>query len=432
MTESSSESDYGSSKTGWQQVRHYNDHLGLLVALEQYFESDWEPDASDLVPIQTYSLVPLDHDHEQLQHYLLQTSWNDEKIPLFEIYSYCPMDAFDCIEHNRREVAYRKGQSRSGASDAPPLIPLFFHAFRGKRPLGRVILLRSHSYRLGGEIEDSSYAEAGQGPDFLDFTRSFSSTRPGVDVSQRKVSGFWSEEVLYSEAFELSVSRETDQKEIHQHVVSDVFYHASNVDACLQFAVDTDEVRPPDPVPVLAETIRQQLDQQFNEFTLDKDACLFAAALLTHLPAPKTLNLIFIIPDTGPSIWSGIRPAHIKALSQQPSDYKVGVLHTLSAGIDQEEPPAPHRVFPQLREDPIGTAIVMLRRPVRMFAVVLDRANFVSEAGVYFFLSDWDGLPATAAGSARARDKPDVWRSIGMPEVARRLAMLAVEESTSN
>ncbi|KAL4735411.1 hypothetical protein BDV11DRAFT_196137 [Aspergillus similis] len=170
--------------TGWQQVRHYKDHLGHPVVLEQYIQ-DYDPDPSHLVPIQIYSTVSLDADHENLRAYLLQGFYNDEVLPLFEIYSYCPPDAFACIEHNRREIAYRKAQHRLKVPNPPPLIPRYFNE-SSDRPIGQCLLLRSHSYRLGSVGDWDLYTEAGDAPDLLAFNRSFSRFQADVDQEQRR------------------------------------------------------------------------------------------------------------------------------------------------------------------------------------------------------------------------------------------------------
>lgn len=134
-------------ESGWQQVRTYADHLGHRVVLEQYVVPDPEPD--HLVPIQVYSLVPLDDNHEQLREYLMYNFGSDEVVPMFEIYSYRPPDAFPCIEHNRLEIARRKQQHWSGIENAPPLLPQFAGRPDKSIPIGFCVLIRSHSYRLG-------------------------------------------------------------------------------------------------------------------------------------------------------------------------------------------------------------------------------------------------------------------------------------------
>lgn len=93
---------------GRQQVRTYADHLGHRVVLEQFVVPDNPLHPNDLLPIQVYSLVPLEDDHYQLRMYLMQSFFDEEVKPLFEIYPYCPPDALACIEHNRLEIARRK------------------------------------------------------------------------------------------------------------------------------------------------------------------------------------------------------------------------------------------------------------------------------------------------------------------------------------
>lgn len=79
----------------WQQIRKYVDHLGHPVVLEQYVEPDYPPAPIHQVPIPVYSnVVPLDPDHEKLRRYLLNIHYEDEIKPLFEVYSFCPSDAF--------------------------------------------------------------------------------------------------------------------------------------------------------------------------------------------------------------------------------------------------------------------------------------------------------------------------------------------------
>lgn len=135
------------SQSQWQQVRTYVDHLGHRVVLEQYVTPDYEPEPEHVISIQVYSLVPLDDDHTNLR-YLMQSFWDNEVKPLFEIYSYYPPGDFACIKPNCIEIARRKQQHRSGVENLLPLIPQFI------RPddyltVRFYMLLRSHSYRLG-------------------------------------------------------------------------------------------------------------------------------------------------------------------------------------------------------------------------------------------------------------------------------------------
>lgn len=460
------------SEKGWQQIRTYPDHLGHRVVLEQFVEPDFTPDPRHLVPIQVYSLVPLDADHQQLREYLMHSFMNEELKPLFEIYSYCPPDAFACIEHNRLEIAHRKQQHRSGVEYPPPLIPQFFHP-GDDTPVGFCVLLRSHSYRLGYVEDWDELAEEGEGPDLLYFNRSFPSTRSGVDEAQSSSeSGN-----LSAEAFELSTERVMCQIDIGQIIMNDIFLNAGRPG--LQYAMDVDEGEPPNSNPPSVEQIRDQLGQETSVggFSLDptfqvsrdadivtvtntpegstpdiqylvhamflsslrdtegpslleSTARLFTASIVSHLPVNKTLTLKFSIPNS-PS-WSSIRPAQTEYLSHQTQErdqenpFPIGALHTFSAG--DEQPPTAHRITPQQPEDTLLAAQRTLRTPFRMFAVVLDRAKFVSEAGIYFYMADWDASGDPDPDLEVCSYDTQVWRGVGISAIAERLGMVVLEE----
>lgn len=465
-----SDSDSDRVRRSWQQVRHYKDHLGHPVVLEEYVRPGDEPDPAHLVPIQVYSLVPLDSDHEKVRNYLLGAFWNDEVMPLFEIYSYCPPDSFACIDHSRREIAFRKQQHRSGIQNAPGLIPLFYrNGWDDEPPIGRCVLLRSHSYRLN-ERDDG--ASAG-GPDELNFTRTFSSTRSDADDTQVPMHP---PEETYLERFELSTDRITLREYVDQVVVLDIFSNCSPR-GDLEFGLDIDEGIPPDPTPPSIEEIQDQLSQQtaVGGFTLgslaevtqdggtvtvsdtpkgaesdlqylicapflshlddtsatpllESTARLFCSALQSHLPAPKSMNLKFCIPESHSNPWSGIRAAYNSVIASQSVTFAPGALYKFP--VDDGEPAALHRVSPQNELDRFWDAQHAARNPCGVFAVVLDRANFVSEAGVYFYTADF-GYDETSKKEDLS-DDTKVWRCIGMAEAARRLAMLAVEEAPTN
>ncbi|KAI9370922.1 hypothetical protein BJX61DRAFT_535234 [Aspergillus egyptiacus] len=465
----------------WQQVRHYLDHSGHSAVLEQYVAGDWEPDPDHLVPIQVYSMVPLDPDHTRLRDYLLHVFGNDELKPRLEIYSYCPPDSFACVEHSRREIAFRKQQHRSGAANPPLLIPQFFRG-EDEPPVGRCVLLRSHSYRLGRRNNPVHLDAAGEGPD--------------AEEIQRMVS---TEDVVLPEAFELSFERVTDQRDFGEIIVQDIFLNAtapSNkapapVPAAaptrLRFALDVDEGTAPDPTDMQGDEdqVREHLSQQtaVGGFALDASfrvehdadlgtvtvtnvptgaepdlqylifasflshlpetaapallastARLFTAALLSHLPAPttKTVTFHFAIPDS-PS-WSAIQAAHDKLLAAQEPHFRVGALHTFAAdpqGSDGHAA-APQRVAPQSPEESVHAAREALRAPYRVFAVVLDRATFVSDAGIYFYISGYSVPDERLAYMEPHPADTEIRRSPGIAEAARRLAMLVVEEEQAD
>ncbi|KAL3476935.1 hypothetical protein BJX99DRAFT_258050 [Aspergillus californicus] len=214
-----------------------------------------------LVPIQVYSTVPLDQDHDKLRDYLLNGFTDWEVLPLFEIYSYCPPDAFACVEHQRREIAYRKQQHLAGAPNPPPLIPQFSH--HDKSPRGCCILLRSHSYRLGDGMGDPDlYAEAGDSPDWLYFNRAFHDLGHN-DQGDSPFIESASNSKLPLEGFELSVEPVRDQRQIGQTIICNIFHSGlvAKDNTSFEYALGQDEG-----VPLIAtqpsEDIRRQLDCQ--------------------------------------------------------------------------------------------------------------------------------------------------------------------------
>lgn len=467
-------------RRGWQQRRHYPDHMGNLVVLEEDFDpSDRDPEPGEQLAIQVYSTVPLDADHTDLRDYLLGSWSTEDPKPLFEIYSYCPPDVFACIEHNRREIAYRKLQHvMLGTSNPGPLIPMIFK--QGHRfPVGGCILLNSHSYRLGHNADEEDYEAIGPGPDWAYFNRYFNHCRTAINKASRVApSGPCPE--LYPEGFEMEISRFRRHEMLDQHIVLDVYGNREGFGPgrpFMRYGLEVDEGEPPESPQPSERHIQKQLDKQLTDgnfavepaFRLSKGddssvtitntvddgepdlkyllyapflshlrddsvlallettARLFTAALLANLPPAKTLHLEFRIPASAD--WSAILPAHRDALSSHDDgdNFSIGALHTLSLDDnDPNQPPAPYRVFPQERSDRGHYAAWrMLKFPYRVFAVVLDRPDFVNRPGVCFYMTDYDD-----SNDPDISDCLDthVLRSAGMPEVARRLAMLAVEE----
>ncbi|KAL2814511.1 hypothetical protein BDW59DRAFT_177938 [Aspergillus cavernicola] len=396
----------------WQQVRHYSDHLGHPVILEEYIEPDWDPEPTHQVPIQVYSTI----------------------------YSYCPPDSFACIEHHRREIAYRKQQHQAGAPNPPPLIPQFSNY--GRLPRGCCVLLHSHSYRLGHLENLHEYAEAGDSPDWLYFNRAFHNRS---DIDQGHHASYKSEFPLGG--FELSIQPVRNQREIGQTIMCDIFHSAlvTKDNTSLEYALDQDESVPSDVSPLSEGQIRHQLDQQvlaesesdlqyltFVPFLshlqetkipalLESTARPFISSLIPHLRPRTTLNLKFYIPES--TSWSAILPAYHNSLSYQTTSFPIGALQTLSS--QENDPPALHRIYPQAGDS--------RRRPDLLIrngdesAVVLDRVNFVSHAGVFFYMTNHSHDPGWGTD---APDRPDtkIERSPGMAEVARRLAMRMVED----
>ena len=69
-----------------------------------------------------------------------------------------------------------------------------------------------------------------------------------------------------------------------------------------------------------------------------------------------------------------------------------------------------------------------LRTPFRVLAVVLDPTRSFSESGVYFYMAG-----SVVSGGAEpdlevCPDDTEVWRGLGISEVARRLGIAVLDE----
>lgn len=73
-----------------------------------------------------------------------------------EIYSYSAPDALACVEHQRREIAYRKcfhAQTEKSSEVLLLLIPTLRGSTQNDFGLGLCILLTSESYQAGFDAE---------------------------------------------------------------------------------------------------------------------------------------------------------------------------------------------------------------------------------------------------------------------------------------
>ncbi|KAL5360647.1 hypothetical protein BJX96DRAFT_175500 [Aspergillus floccosus] len=215
---------------------------------------------------------------------LMHSSMDEERKPLFEIYSYCPPNAFACIEHIRRDVAYRKQQHRS-------------------------------SYRLGFVEDWDELPEAGEGLDLLYFNRSFASTRGDVDNAQRLSDSH----NLSSDAIGLSMERVMCQIDIGQVIMHNTFlntqrprlqYAIFSLDPAFQISRDADIVTVTNTLEGNIADIQYLVYALFlghlrdtaRTSLLESTATLFTAAIASHLTEKKTLTLKFSIPGSLSSI----------------------------------------------------------------------------------------------------------------------------------
>jgi hypothetical protein len=163
---------------------------------------------------------------------------------------------------------------------------------------------------------------------------------------------------------------------------------------------------------------------------LESTARLFTASIVSHLPANKTLTLKFFIPKS--PTWAAIRPAQtevIEVLSSQSTQeenredpFPIGALHTFHTGDEQS--PTTHRMTPQLSDAYFVPTEKPPRIPYRLFTVVLDRARFVSEAGVYFYKAYWDSTGNVDPYAEDAPDDTQVSRGVDLGTTAGRLGLV--------
>jgi hypothetical protein len=130
---------------------------------------------------------------------------------------------------------------------------------------------------------------------------------------------------------------------------------------------------------------------------------IFTAHVLSMLASKKTVRFDFKLSS-----------ASLSSILSFPTDITVGALHSSE---DRSE----RRITP-LRKHDIG---ILPNTICEQFAVVLDKPAFVTELGVLFFMND------VRPDDVRDQGWPiaEVRRSAGMSEVARRFAMLALEEN---
>lgn len=141
---------------------------------------------------------------------------------------------------------------------------------------------------------------------------------------------------------------------------------------------------------------------------LETTARLLTASIIAHIPPNKTVYFEFHVPGSSVSY---VLPEHPQPLQDLP--FALGAPQTLETSQRK-------RALPLCPED----WIYRMLDPCRLFAVVLDRPSFITEPGV-LFMKVTSNYPPDG-------DDDELWmdvrRSAGMPEVARRLAMLAVEK----
>lgn len=459
------------SKPVWRQ-HNFVDHGGnQATSIRWSFEDSHDPNEPSGFPFsfQVYSTLPLDGNLSKLVEYLGSDIFDEGFFPSWEIYAEQP-DVFSCVEHERREIAYRKeaSQTPSAASDSPslPLIPKVATDPHDPRRLGFLILITSDSYR-GGSAPPNQIDP--MGPLWVSFERKYpyktcvdTASRLENDPDQaRRLLGIPIEEIeVLPEKIEILAKRKQGTHAM-LNTLSTMYRMSFQNDGRPDYGSDEDEGRPTDQVEmtqggdnltlraqalslrdfqvtlglgdtvtVTSSTMTSNPDLRYIVYapflhypgvsdSLESTARAFTSAIVLHLPQGKTIHFEFHKPQD--TTLSSIIAFHRTQTSKRP-EMSVGALHNIQAQLT--------RVYPCTRNE---------RRPFfpdieryKTFAVVLDKPNFVDEAGVLFAMTDGGklkGNPGDFFGGPNSDYfETQVLRSAGMAEAARRLGMLVLDE----
>ncbi|KUL81273.1 hypothetical protein ZTR_09648 [Talaromyces verruculosus] len=415
--------------------------------------------------LQVYSTLPLDSDHTALCEYLSREigSWPSMS---FEIYSPQP-DVFACVEHQRREIAHRKNVSPGegffpGIAKAVPKLSTWL-------PQGLLVVITSHSYREAFRAPDY---EDETGPLWVTFNRSFP-LKAKVDEHSRLLSvplaGYNPSAV---EESDISPEREEIMVEKCRHTyypLHELEYVLKrsyiNDDGGFDYGLDDDEGSPDLlnqlPAPEIIESwqlkansypcddfsvqsptegavlIRSKVtniepDLQYNIYVsfahtssqLRSIVQAFTAGIIENIPRGKTINFEFH--SASSQSLSAILALHRDIMNARPE---------MVVGAYKHE--SQTRIFPQDRNEDCPETLLRHREPYQTFFIIVDRPDFLTAPGVLFFLTDGNevtdeqrqNVPQQMFEHERSDYWPyQVWRSAGMPEVARRLAMLRLEQ----
>ncbi|KAJ5980825.1 hypothetical protein N7481_008123 [Penicillium waksmanii] len=342
---------------------------------------------------------------EEFEGYRLQ------RFPFLEIYSYNPSDALSCVEHQRNEVAHRKrlhAERRGDEDDTilPPFDPYNATRLGDQFMSGFCFLLISRIY-LQGYFRDNDH---GPGPLWIGFDPSLLFGLKKLPMIKRlsssptKLRTFaeWGIAVnpemidvttisLYADASHFAfdyglyeplppspsqdnLTSQHTREILEQQQTDDIQLEKPEYD--LQYVIY---------VPFLAD-----IEQERTTF-LEATARKFTASIILNLSifkptVSKTVRFEFRIPDSSSLSYF---------LSAPPDGFDIGACHEFDTAPGQEM---------RIRALPMGQRDFCFRPfPHQYFTVILDKPSFTQE--------------------------PSVLRSAGIQEVARRLAMLAVEEN---
>ncbi|BCR96747.1 uncharacterized protein AKAW2_30066A [Aspergillus luchuensis] len=446
----------------------YQDHASQPAALLVYKATTPEPEATyPAFAIQVYTTVALDQEDDLIAicRYLSREI-STLPGPSFEIYSTPQTDVFACVEHQRREIFHRKAISPSRDDGLSPGIAKVALSREDPQLQGVIFVIMSYSFRDYPHYPDD---EAETGPLFVKFDRCFP-YQARVDLPSPKPDDDegWEEEI-WPEREHLVVRKCRNIYHVRRELAS-LHIRSQRDDVVEDYVYDyglgEDEgdpnrsVEPPTPdiveewqrradslpkeiavvqpssdngVVVMTSGAITTSDPELryiiyvtfahrieNHLTLQTIGRAFTAAILENVPGQKTVHFEFhSVPNS--SLGAALS-SHRELMKSRP---EVGV------AVSRPTSGQRARKFPQKgynRGHPSD------REPYQTFFVVLDRPDFLTGPGVLFFLADGDEITDEAMQNVynlygepnQPRDYAmfRVWRSVGIQEVARRLAMV--------
>ncbi|KAJ5936336.1 hypothetical protein N7454_005634 [Penicillium verhagenii] len=448
-------------------TKWYQDHANQPAIL-MTFGLNGSTDPESMLPlpeiaIQVYSTVPLDlnskHEYTALGQYLGSQMLDSPRLS-FEIYGPQP-DVFTCVEHQRREILHRKNNF-PGEGFFPGIAKVALND-QNRLLQGFLLVITSYSFRT----TDSPEYEAESGPLWVTFNRSFPlkaqvdlhSRIEGVSPFKFDPSKFHGECEVYSEREELVVRKCRNLFHILRELSSLLkSSECGDMDYQFDYGLDEDEGDPSftDQPPEIITSLQRKADSlQHEDFNIQSPsqgavvitsipsitapepdlryiihiafpykqlgldlmpiAKAFTALIIENLPRGKTVSFEFL---SAPQSLGAILTSHRNLLNSRP-EIAVGAAHQS------------RRIFPQDRS---ANYIPGDREPYRTFFVIVDRPDFLTGPGVLFFLTDGNDITDEAlqnisriSGVKEERGNYklyQVWRSVGMAQVARRLAMI--------
>ncbi|RAK88191.1 hypothetical protein BO79DRAFT_266160 [Aspergillus costaricaensis CBS 115574] len=447
----------------------YLDHAYQPAALLVYKETPPEPEAiQPAFAIQVYTTVALNQDNvliaicQYLSREVFTSPW-----PSFEIYCTPRTDVFACVEHQRREIFHRKGISPSRDDGLLPGIAKVVLSREDQQFQGVILVITSYSFRDYPHYPDH---EAETGPLYVNFDRCFP-YQARVDLPSPKHDDEdegWEEEI-WPEREELVVRKCRNIYHVRRELASLHFRsqrHDVFEDYVYDYGLDEDEGDPnrlvQPPTPEIVEEWQRRADslpeeiavvqpspdngvvvmtsgaittsepelryiiyvtfahRNENHLTLQTIGRAFTTAILENVPGQKTVHFEF---HSSPNLSLGAALSSHRELMKSRPDVGVAVAQPTSGQRARKFPQKGYnRGHPSDRE------------PYQTFFVILDRPDFLTGPGVLFFLTDGDEITDEAMQNVYnlygERNQPRdyamfrVWRSVGIQEVARRLAIV--------